>query len=286
MLAPGKNNQIIVGFDGSDQSARAVEWAADEAAARGAPLTVCHVWVTPYATAAMPSVAIERAAVRDLLEQGTAIARQQAPTIEVSGRLVPGSSDRVMVGLSEFADLVVVGRCGRGAVSELMLGSVSAELVTHGTCPVVIVPDGDAELAPECWPGRIVVGIDGSATAQVALGFALEEARIRKVPVTVVHVIGDGHDGDEAEQLCEEEQFLAALAPWQDKYAEVEVWPRVARMPAREALLAEAPTAQLLVVGSRGFGPARGMLHGSVSRVLTHLAPCPVAVVHGRKEER
>lgn len=95
------------------------------------------------------------------------------------------------------ADLLVVGARGLGAFRRLLLGSVSDQCVRHATRPTAVVhaPHRDSEVAgasgvhDEASPehGRVVVGIDGSANADRALAWALDEGRARGATVEVVH---------------------------------------------------------------------------------------------------
>jgi nucleotide-binding universal stress UspA family protein len=64
------------------------------------------------------------------------------------------------------------------------------------------------------------------------------------------------------------------------EHPDVTVLRQVAQGSPRDALLAAAHEAQLLVVGCRGRGGVRGMNLGSVAQALLHYAPCPVAVIH------
>ena len=76
-----------------------------------------------------------------------------------------------------------------------------------------------------------------------------------------------------------EEVLAERLAGWAEKYPDVTVQRVVARGFPGHALLDQAATAQLVVVGSRGHGEIAGLLLDSVSNALVHKATCPVAVV-------
>lgn len=137
---------------------------------------------------------------------------------------------------------------------------------------------------------RIVVGVDGSAHAQRALAWAVEEARYRDARIDAVLAWRSPvyYPGIE---------FGVLLAPtWEEVEAEarktlrraldqlpadVEVEPIVVAWPAARALLEAAKGADLLVVGSRGRGGFTGLLLGSTSHQVVSHAPCPVVVVAG-----
>jgi nucleotide-binding universal stress UspA family protein len=70
------------------------------------------------------------------------------------------------------------------------------------------------------------------------------------------------------------------MAGWQEKYPDVSVDHRVVYGHPVPALVAAASEARLLVVGSRGRGPLRSIVLGSVSHGALHRATGPVAVVH------
>ncbi|NED63497.1 universal stress protein, partial [Streptomyces sp. SID10244] len=54
--------------------------------------------------------------------------------------------------------------------------------------------------------------------------------------------------------------------------------------PAAQRILEAAEGAQLVVLGSRGRGGFRGLLLGSTSRAVLHVAPCPVMIVRSHPE--
>ena len=141
----------------------------------------------------------------------------------------------------------------------------------------------------------IVVGVDGSESAQAALRFAFDEARLRGAAVRAVaawHVPTNAYgsafvapaDGvlDELETAARTALERALTHAGDD--ADLEVEPVVREgVPAR-VLLEEARDADLLVVGSRGLGGFRGLLLGSVGQQCAQHALCPVVVVPHERE--
>jgi nucleotide-binding universal stress UspA family protein len=133
---------------------------------------------------------------------------------------------------------------------------------------------------------RIVVGIDGSPTAQRALRWALALARACHAEVEVVHawrpmVVGgplapvtvDPDIWSEAAQRTIDQAIAA------EDTADVDVARTLSCSTAASAILDAAQDADLVVVGSRGRGGFAGLLLGSVSHQVAHHAPCPVVVV-------
>lgn len=134
---------------------------------------------------------------------------------------------------------------------------------------------------------RIVVGVDDSEGARVALRWALAEADRRHACVEVIHAYPfeiawiDGADIERwaaAEQRSADAALRRVLAntPAPDG---VEVTGSVAEGNPVEVLLNASRDADLLVVGSRGRGGLAGLLLGSVSQRCVERATCPVVVV-------
>jgi len=140
-------------------------------------------------------------------------------------------------------------------------------------------------------PG-IVVGIDGSGHSQLALEWALKEAALRRVPVTVVAVheavrgffsgpTSYAHDPEQTEQVQatvreETEKVLATLG--EHERPESVTIHSVHGFPVEEILKA-GQDAELIVVGSRGAGGFARMTMGSVAYQVSEHAPCPVTIV-------
>lgn len=131
---------------------------------------------------------------------------------------------------------------------------------------------------------RIVVGLDGSESAQKALRWAVDEARRRNATVEAVyawhqafvaptHILGDP-DLFEQDALKLLDDAIGAVDT-----SGVTVERKVHTGNPSYALLREAKAADLVVVGSRGRGGFSGLLLGSVSQHVVHHAPCPVVVV-------
>lgn len=275
--------EILVGYDGSDESRHALRWAVREARLRKMPLTICHVWHWPFAMAPSGPEILEtfRLMSEHTAESGAIIARGTSPALTVKGRAVRGPVAETLLGLSGHADMLVVGHRGNEGFDGLLIGSVAARLAVHAYCPLVVVRE-----TPAVEGGPVVAGVDGSPGSGASLAFAFEEAALRRVSVHLVCSADDqvGNDGAAFVPDLEESRRKAAarfertVAPWCEKYPHVQTRTSFVTAPPREALLSAAETASMLVVGRRGHGDVRGLL-GSVSQYMTHYAPCPVAVV-------
>jgi len=140
----------------------------------------------------------------------------------------------------------------------------------------------------------ITVGIDGSHDAHRALEWAMSEAAVRHVPLTVVTVHevavsgwtgqpiifpADQADLEKARQAAEETVAKAAGQLGESQPASVTVR-AVNGFPAQE-LIEASRDADLLVVGSRGGGGFARLMLGSISQKVVHHAHCPVVVVPG-----
>jgi nucleotide-binding universal stress UspA family protein len=131
--------RVVVGIDGSDLSAPAVDFAFQEAALRGVGLTALHAW-SPSASV-FPEVVVELQQRHHLLET-LETHRDRFPEVDVEVKLVDGHAGRAMVEESGDAALVVVGSRGRGGFQGLLLGSVSQAVLQHAACPVAVVRSG------------------------------------------------------------------------------------------------------------------------------------------------
>jgi nucleotide-binding universal stress UspA family protein len=141
--------KILVAFDGSKDSQKAISLACSLAQKFGSELTVVHVFSSPSigysATSGMPIPDYKmledakRAAAKEVLSRGLQLAKQQGA--EGKGELIEAPS--VVEALVEFAvnknaDLIVTGTRGMTGFKKLILGSVSSGLVNHAHCPVLI----------------------------------------------------------------------------------------------------------------------------------------------------
>jgi nucleotide-binding universal stress UspA family protein len=147
--------------------------------------------------------------------------------------------------------------------------------------------------------GLIVVGVDSSEGGKAAFRFALDEARLRRATLRVVHTWQFGYVGvrgidgfspvlgaDVSELRRTAEVALDAVlhevAPAQNG---VVVERRVSEGAPATVLVDESRDADLLVVGSRGHGGFAGLLLGSVSQQCAHHAACPVVIVRAKADE-
>jgi nucleotide-binding universal stress UspA family protein len=281
---------VVVGADGSAGSLSAIRAAASEAVERGRPLRIVHAFIWPSLGVAVgpavsgPSDMGMRAFAERILAEAVVEAEKAAPGVHATGALVDGAAAPVLLGESRNAVLLVIGDRGLGGFGSLMLGSVALHTTAHAACPVLVIR------GPEGATGPVVVGVDGSAGSESAVGFAFEEAARRKTGLTAVHAWGVFESGSQKDLLPlvydrdalegEERRVLSeSLAGWAQQYPEVTVRQELVRGRPAAALIERSQNAQLLVTGARGRGGFAGLLLGSVSQSVLHHAGCPVAVV-------
>lgn len=276
---------VVVGLDGSACSEIAFQAGLVEARRRGVRLLVLHAWLVTQ-----PGLQVEAPVTlhEDTEERlGKALhERVQGlvgdAEVEVEERLEYGYAGRVLVDASADASLLVVGSRGNGALRSALLGSVSQHVLEGAVTPVLIA-HGDAHRDT----ARVVVGVDGSATAAVALLWADDHARRLGVPLTVVHAVtaqGSGLDPSAPPEPSADDARTALLgwtqaALGEQRAAQVELV--VEQRPAAPTLLQRSHDDTLLVVGHDGVG---GFLRlGSVARRVATHADGPVVVVRGAR---
>ena len=134
--------RVVVGIDGSPASMEALHWAFDEARRLGARLVVVHAWHLPMVDPYLPysiDVGLFTDAARQVLDAAVSAMPHGPHDPKVEKVLVMDSAAHALLEAADRADLVVVGSHGRGAISELLLGSVSHQVVNRAPCPVVVV---------------------------------------------------------------------------------------------------------------------------------------------------
>ncbi len=140
------SDRVVVGVDGSSHGHATLQFAFEHVNRVGGTLSVLYVisYGASYGGAALLGYADNhlpdyRAEMREWLDDYLDDLRVEYPDVDVSAELAVGSAGRLLADRSHSASLVVVGSRGRGGFAGLMLGSVSASVLHHATCPVAVV---------------------------------------------------------------------------------------------------------------------------------------------------
>lgn len=288
---------VVVGYDSSPESQRAVDWAAREASRRQRTLVVlhaaAHVETVALAGAAgwWPDMATE--AAHKVAEEGAERARRIAAEIDVEAVGDLKGAPRALQERSENASLVVVGNRGFGRLGGALLGSVAFAVSAHAASPVVVVR-GEADQREDA-EHPVVVGVDGSEHSDVALDRAADLAAETGAELRVVVAweappaepwsrayLADVHRYEDA--VGNAEQVASDVAQRAIERAVSRhpglVVEQLVRTGRPEQVIAEASAgAGRLVVGARGRGDLASLLLGSVSRGVIHRAECPVEII-------
>lgn len=142
---PGHHAGVVVGVDGSERAAAALSFAAEEAVALDEELTVVNAWspVNLWVPGMMPDDSFfDRiaAASRELVERELIPVRAAHPGLRVRVVVDQGFPAAVLSREAMHASELVVGSRGLHGIAELMLGSVSHELVVDPPCPLIVLP--------------------------------------------------------------------------------------------------------------------------------------------------
>jgi nucleotide-binding universal stress UspA family protein len=276
---------IIVGVDAREGGRDALALAAALARTCDGELVAVHAYPYDYFVSrgadsdfesAMHGAAMET--LEGELDRAGVLARPIAVPDSSPGRALHLAARR------NDGDLIVVGSAHRGPLGRVLAGDATASALHGAPCPVLVAPAGYARHGGEL--RTIGVAYDGSPEAHAALTLARDVAqtagaRLRVIEVVAMPQLGDPYfayatDWGELTQARREEaeervaRVVAELGP-------IATGDVVVGLPARELAFA-GNELDLLVTGSRNYGPIRRLVLGSTSARLVHEAPCPVLV--------
>jgi nucleotide-binding universal stress UspA family protein len=279
----------IVGYDGSDASRAALRFVKQMAADEDEVLAaaVFHETSRSFGKGASDGVTV----ALDDQARADADAVLRKDGVPHGMRRVVGAGS-VAEGLHLLAEqrsaaMIAVGVTHRGALGRLVPGSTGEHLLHGAPCPVAVVP-ADFTTGPV----RTIVAAyrEDTAEANAALHAAADLARRLDAKLRVVAVwqpaqtqavaLGVPYAAGELprdldERLRQRVRDVVDALP-----SGIEADVRVLTGPAGPVLVSACDgEVDLLVTGSRGYGPARSVLLGSVSRHLVDHAPCPVLVI-------
>jgi nucleotide-binding universal stress UspA family protein len=275
--------RLLVGYDGSDGGRDALELTRVLGEATEAGVLVATV--LPYGPLPIPYRMLEE----EEAERAAPLfaeAREWLGDLEVETRAFGGGSPAGVINdlaEREETETIVVGSPHRGPIGRTLIGSVADGLLHGAPCEVIAAPRGYA--AERQGPFRtIAVAYDDTPESKAALGRAEALALACRATVVVFTVaappaVVPGVSG-----------YTPAIAPEAARIVTETVKAVDERIAATGRALSGVPgptileaceevAADLLVAGSRGYGPVLRVLLGSVSTQLMHRAPCPVLVV-------
>ena len=283
---------IVAGTDGSEESLRAVDWAAREATLRGAPLRIVSAatllprMVPRAGSAEYDTVTDVLVKDRDrALAAAAERAAKMAPGLLIDTDQLTGQPAEAVTESGAGALMLVVGSRGGGAFTAMVLGSVSRYVASHASCPVVVVRDETTATHRQ-----VGVGIGGLDHCTDSLTFAFEEASLRKASLLAIHAwqapqtdisrAGDEFTAATPHALEAEaaRQLEGLMNDWREKYPDVPVSHDVVHGHPGRALVGLSARADLVVIGKHAH-PTGLQGPGSVRHALLNHAHGPVAVV-------
>src|ERR1700685_1776059 len=280
---------IVAASDGSEESLRAVDWAAREAVLRGAPLRIVSApGLLPRMVGSQGHSDYETVSdvIRDqsdyALTAATARAAKVAPDLLIDADHLDGGPADAVTAAGSGALILVVGSRGVGAFAAMILGSVSRDAATHASSPAVVGREESGTAHRHV--GGVSGGLEGTPAA---LPCAFEEAALRKASLVAIHawqtgqsdipragiaLASPGRDHLEAEAT---DQLEALLTEYREKYPDVPVSHDVVHGHPGRILSGLSARADLVVLGRH---PAHHGPGAVIHAVLNH-AHGPVVTV-------
>jgi nucleotide-binding universal stress UspA family protein len=277
--------RILVGVDGREGGRDALSLTRVVATAVDA--SVLAITVIPYGPFPVGFVALGG---EDLAgEAGLPFdqAREVLGDLRLETRAYGGGSPSWV--MSEYAergevDLVVVGSPHHGRLGRVFLGSVATSLLHGAACPVAVAPRGFAASDHSFGIRLIAIAYDGTAESMIALRHAEALALRTGASLRLLTVVSPAR----ASAIPGSAGYVPAVPPQPEKVLAEGIaavggavradGQRLDGRPAAALAAACSEDVDLIVVGSRGYGPALRVVLGSVSSELSRTSPCPVLV--------
>ena len=278
-IGGGRFRHVMVGVDGRPAARDAIALARLLATPDG-QLVFAHVHagdLRPSRTSSLPFDAIQRDESELLLENERTASGAPAELASIAAPSVGRGLHQLCE--AHDADLLVVGSCDRGFGGRVLMGNDTRAALNGAPCAVAVAPLGYAH-HPDAI-STIGVGYDGSPESGAALALARGLAARTDAAVRALQVVqmptspfaGFAADAwsDELEDILQSaHEQLAALDGVESE--------AVLGLPGEE-LAAFGDRVDVLVVGSRGYGPLRRLMFGSTATHLADHARCPLLVL-------
>jgi nucleotide-binding universal stress UspA family protein len=238
---------VVVGVDGSRAAIHAALWAVDEAISRDVPLRLVHVTDPLQAPAVSEGVFDSgHVAARSVLFDAYRAVEAAGKPVKVEAEVLWGRPLSKLMQESRSAVMICVGSIGLNHARSIA-GTVAAALAGSALCPVAVIhrPPGSSA-SPQV--SVVVAEVDNG----VVLRHALEEARVRQVPLRVIAArAAIAAEGSADGNRLAHAQLDRRLARWARLYPDVRVEPTVVGESISRYLAGEADSGQLFVTDSR-----------------------------------
>ena len=271
-------NRIVIGVDEHEGASDAIALGKRLIAPGGRIILAFVYSEDPYVYRGVSALyeADERERTLERLRQVKADARIEAEVTYIlstsAGRGLHELAER------EVADLLLVGSCRRSLLGRVLIGDETHAALNGASCAVAVAPAGYAN--QDTVIREIGVGYDESPEAKHALEVARELAAALDARLSAFEAISlpsylfDGESAPAEESIDDfvndARERIAALGG---------VEPHAAYGHPAEELAIYSASVDLLVVGSRGYGPLGRLIHGSTSHQLARSARCPLLVL-------
>ena len=287
--------KIVVGYDGSEAARDALALGRELADVSGNALLLVAAF--PYSAKLVGAGAYEQLLAADSERVLSPVTKELGVLVETRA-VGDRSPARALHAVAEEGDasMLVVGSSERGPVGRVILGSVGERLLHGAPCPVAVAPRGFARQESRELQ-RLAVAFDGHSQSWAALAFARGLAGPIHARVDLVGVLESwGAPGPVAFRYAELSEMVDLDEVDRDRRRELEQrlsdgleeLPEPAR--GRAVVLSGEPASELLewtarervdllLCGSRGYGPLRRVLLGGVSAALARQAPTALVVV-------
>ncbi len=268
---------VIVGFDGTDTGHDGLALSMGLAKAFGSHVVVAYVYDEEL-SASSREAAAELAAHAEAILAGARERVSQVLEVEFRGLAARSPAHGLHdLALREGADLIVIGSRRLGPWTREALGGVSENVSRAAPCPVAVAPRGyrnDGGFVPQTIGVGWIPTDEGNHALEVACGIALATGGSVEV-VTTTSAIRT------VEELQHRAQH-AVRAVTSGLTGEVPVTLHARVGTAPDELIERSGVMDLIVLGSRGYGPPRTMLLGSVSSRVVPEARCPTMILAAR----
>ncbi len=275
LVCPARWDKLMVCTDGSAEGQNAVAVTLELARACHSQVYVVQVLVlVPEVQAVAANI---KAFLAEEIQKNLQVIKVAAAKLEVPLQPVVPESQTPHTAIVAAAgqvcpDLVIMGRCGKSALSRLLMGNVTAQVIGHCPANVLVVPRGAAVGFQ-----RLLIASDGSPYSEAAWNLGLAMAKQAGSQLIGVAVAPGKGEVSEAKAIIQEMLAAATRAGMPLKAIKTAVPQRVAPDVGivQQAIANEV---DLIIMGSYGRGLKKLLMGSTTERVIGN-APCPVLVV-------